>query len=49
MFKDLDALKSSLNAATIKNHRPPLYLAEIAKKGKLPKSVITGNAMVFSP
>jgi len=42
MFKDLDALKSSLKVATIKNHWPLLYLAEnAARKEKLPKSVIS--------
>jgi len=34
MFKDLDALKSSLKVATIKNHGPLLYLAE---EGKTPQ------------
>ena len=48
MFKNLDALKFSSKVATIKNHRPLLYLAENAKEGKPPSiSQTTGAKQIL--
>ena len=45
--KDLDSWKSLLKAATIRNQRPLLDLAENVKEGEIPMSVIIGSVAVF--
>ena len=45
ILEDLDSLKSSLKAATIKNHKPLLYLSENTKEGEIPQVSYHGKCI----
>ena len=49
ILEDLDSLKSSLKAATIKNHKPLLYLSENTKEGEIPQVSYHGKCNNFLP
>ena len=46
ILKDLESWKTLLNAATIRNHKPILEIAQTLEEGELPKLTI-GNAAAY--